>query len=230
MSTACYISNRAYVRKGLDKTPYELYKGRKPNISHLRIFGSKCFIHNNGKVNIGKFDPKADTGIFIGYSLRSKAYRIYNLRTRTIEESMHVVFDENSSWKKSRDEDDQLIISKPSSSSTPLETPPSANEIVDAQPPETVEEQLPVARRHQKDHPPEQIIGDVSTGVRTRKQIQNEVEFEAFLSQIEPTSIEEALTDCDWIIGMQEKLNQFERNQVWELVPRPSHQSIIGIK
>ena len=54
MSTACYISNRAYVRKGLDKTPYELYKGRKPNISHLRIFGSKCYVHNNGKVNLDR--------------------------------------------------------------------------------------------------------------------------------------------------------------------------------
>ena len=94
MSTACYISNRAYVRKGLDKTPYELYKGRKPNISHLRIFGSKCYVHNNGKVNLGKFDPKADVGMFIGYSLRSKAYRVYNMRTRVVEESMHVVFDE----------------------------------------------------------------------------------------------------------------------------------------
>ena len=53
MSTACYISNRAYVRKGLDKTPYELYKGRKPNINHLIIFGSKCYIHNNGKGKSG---------------------------------------------------------------------------------------------------------------------------------------------------------------------------------
>ena len=53
MSTACYISNRAYIRKGVQKTPYEIYKGRKPNLSHLRVFGSKCFIHNNDKVNLG---------------------------------------------------------------------------------------------------------------------------------------------------------------------------------
>ena len=99
MSTACYISNRAYICKGLDKTPYELYKGRKLNISHLKIFGSKCYIHNNGKVNLAKFDPKANVGIFIGYSLRSKTYRMYNMRTRTVEESMHVVFDETSHGK-----------------------------------------------------------------------------------------------------------------------------------
>lgn len=64
MSTTCYISNGAYIRKGLDKTLYELYKGRKPNASHLKVFGSKCFIDNNEKTNLNKFDRKADTGIF----------------------------------------------------------------------------------------------------------------------------------------------------------------------
>ena len=67
MSTACYISNQAYLRKKLDKTPYELYNGRKPNLAHLHIFECKCFVHNNGKDNLGKFDPKSDEGIFLGY-------------------------------------------------------------------------------------------------------------------------------------------------------------------
>ena len=89
---------------------------------------------------------------------------------------------------------------------------------------------MPTARRHHRDHPLDLVIGDVSSGVRTRRQVQNEVEYGAFLSQIEPTSVEQALEDCDWIIAMQEELNQFERSQVWELVPRPSHQSIVGTK
>ena len=72
---------------------------------------------------MGKFDPKADVGIFIGYSLRSKAYRMYNMRTRTVEESMHVVFYENSSWKRSTEDDENLKILNPSSSSPPVETP-----------------------------------------------------------------------------------------------------------
>ena len=78
------------------KTSYELIKGRKPNISHLRTFGCKCFIHNNGKDNLGKFDPRSDEGIFVGYSSNSKAYRVYNKRTKKFEESIHVVFDEES--------------------------------------------------------------------------------------------------------------------------------------
>ena len=72
-----------------------MFNGRKPNISHLHIFGCKCFVLNNGKDNLGKFDAKSDEGIFLGYSLHSKAYRIYNKRTMTIEESIHVSFDES---------------------------------------------------------------------------------------------------------------------------------------
>ena len=107
------FGSKCYVHKGLDKTPYELYKGRKPNISHLRIFGSKCYVHNNGKLNLGKIDLKADIRVFIGYTLRSKAYRVYNMRTRTVEESMHVVFDENPTWGQSTEDDEILNFPKP---------------------------------------------------------------------------------------------------------------------
>jgi len=94
VSTSCYVMNRVLIRSILKKTPYELFNGRKPNISHLRVFGCNCFVLNNGKENLGKFDEKADHGIFIGYSLNSHAYRIYNKRLKTVEESVHVVFDE----------------------------------------------------------------------------------------------------------------------------------------
>jgi len=85
VNTACYIMNKVLIRPILKKKPYELYKGRKPNISRLHIFGCKCFVLYNGKDNLGKFDAKSDEGIFLGYSLNSKAFRIYNKRTMTIE-------------------------------------------------------------------------------------------------------------------------------------------------
>ncbi|GAV61978.1 hypothetical protein CFOL_v3_05503 [Cephalotus follicularis] len=55
-NTACYILNRTSIRPILKKTLYELWKERKPNISYFRAFGCKCFIHNNGKDQLGKFD------------------------------------------------------------------------------------------------------------------------------------------------------------------------------
>ena len=67
VSTSCYVMNRVLIRSILNKTPYELFNGRKPNISHLRVFGCSCFVLNNGKENLGKFDEKEDKGIFIGY-------------------------------------------------------------------------------------------------------------------------------------------------------------------
>jgi len=63
---------------------------RKLNIFHLHVFGCKCFMLNNDKDNLDKFDE----GIFLGYSLNKKAFIIYNKRTMIIEESIHVAFDE----------------------------------------------------------------------------------------------------------------------------------------
>ncbi|KAH9658003.1 hypothetical protein KPL70_023317 [Citrus sinensis] len=82
-------------RPNLNKTPYELWKDRKPNIGYFKVFRCKCFILNK-KDNLGKFDSKFDVGIFLGYSNSSKAYRVYNKRTLVVEESMHVTFDESS--------------------------------------------------------------------------------------------------------------------------------------
>ena len=61
-------------------------KGRKLNISHLRILGCKCFVLNNGKDSLGKFIAKADKAIFLDQSLHSKAYRVFNKRTLSVEE------------------------------------------------------------------------------------------------------------------------------------------------
>ena len=84
----------ALIRPILKKTPYELLKGRKPNVAHMRVFNCKCYVHNNGKQSLGKFDPKRDEAIFIGYSPRSKAYKVFNKRTLLVDERIHVIFDE----------------------------------------------------------------------------------------------------------------------------------------
>ena len=76
------------------KTPYEIWKGKKPNISYFHPFGCKVFILNNRKDNLGKFDAKSDIGIFLGYSTNRKVYRVFNSRTKVVEESIHVKFDD----------------------------------------------------------------------------------------------------------------------------------------
>ena len=95
VNTANYILNRCLIRPILKKTPYELFKGRKPNISYFKPFGCTCFVHNNGKDNLGKFDSRSDEAIFIGYASNSKAYCVYNKRTKIVEESIHIIFEES---------------------------------------------------------------------------------------------------------------------------------------
>lgn len=94
VSTVCYVMNCVLIRAILNHTPYKIYKGRNLNISHLHIFWYKCFILNNEKVNLGKFDAKANEGIFIRYSTSFKAFRTFNKRILTIEQLDHVIFDE----------------------------------------------------------------------------------------------------------------------------------------
>src|SRR4030043_238255 len=93
VNTACYVQNRIYIRPILNKTSYELFKGRKPSISYFHQFGCTCYILNN-KHYLKKFSAKAQRGIFIGYSERSKAYRVYNSETNMVEETIHVKFDD----------------------------------------------------------------------------------------------------------------------------------------
>ena len=87
-------------------------KGRKPNIGYFHIFGCRCFILNNGKDSLGKFDVKSDKAIFLGYSTSSKAFRVFNKRSLVVEELIHVVFDETNDLPSQKREgtDDASII------------------------------------------------------------------------------------------------------------------------
>ena len=84
--------NRVQVRKDTNKTPYELLFGHSPIVQYFRIFESKCYIKRDD--DIGKFDARSDEGMFLGYSLKRKSYRCYNLRTKPIMESANVRVDE----------------------------------------------------------------------------------------------------------------------------------------
>ena len=95
VNTACHTVNRVYFRPGTKKTPYELGKRRKLNMKYFRIFGSTCLILKD-KENVGKFDSRSDERIFLEYSSTSKAYRVYNKRTKKVMETVNVVINEAS--------------------------------------------------------------------------------------------------------------------------------------
>ena len=94
VNTSCYVSNRILLRLILKKTPYELWKNKKPNISYFKVFGCKCFMLNT-KDNLEKIDAKLDIRIFLGYSTSSKSFRVFNKRTMVVKEFIHVIFYES---------------------------------------------------------------------------------------------------------------------------------------
>ncbi|GJS44486.1 ribonuclease H-like domain-containing protein [Tanacetum coccineum] len=94
VNTACYVQNRVLVIKPHNKTPYELFLGRKPALSFMRPFGCLVTILNTLD-HLGKFNGKSDDGFFVGYSINSKAFRVFNTRTIIVEENLHINFLEN---------------------------------------------------------------------------------------------------------------------------------------
>ncbi|GJY09892.1 putative ribonuclease H-like domain-containing protein [Tanacetum coccineum] len=350
VATACYTQNHSIVRLRHGKTPYELLHDKLPDLSFFHVFGALCYPTNDSE-NLGKLQPKADIGIFIGYAPTKKAFRIYNRRTRRIIETIHVDFDEltvmasehSSSGPAlhemtpatissglvpnpppstpfvppSRTDWDLLfqplfdelltpppsvdcpapeviapiaevvapesVVSTGSPSSTTVDqdapspsnsqtTPETQSPII----PNDVEEDnhdLDVAHMNNdpffgihilenkseasssldviptlvqsvapysehvtkwtKDHPLDNIIGELERPVSTRLQLHEQALFcyyDAFLSSVEPKTYKDALTQSCWIEAMQEELNEFERLEVWELVPRPDKVMVITLK
>jgi hypothetical protein len=113
VNTTCHIINRVYLRPETNKTPYEIWLGKKPTMKYFRTFGSKCYILLD-RENLWKFDPKSDEGIFLGYSINSRAYRVFNKRTKTMMESINVVIDDEEVERPSIGEENQLDSVDPS--------------------------------------------------------------------------------------------------------------------
>jgi transposase InsO family protein len=106
-----------------------------------------------------------------------------------------------------------------STSSQPNDQPSSSNQV-------PMTQNTSIAR----DHPLDQIIGGIQSGVQTRSRLAQICAHFSFVSFEEPKTIQKALEDNDWIIAMQEELNNFERNEVWDLVERPKDHNVIGTK
>ncbi|KAJ1684899.1 hypothetical protein LUZ63_016289 [Rhynchospora breviuscula] len=262
VNTACHVVNRACIRSKLKKTPFELWVGRTLNISCFRVFGSKCFVLDESP-KVTKFDAKSLTGIFVGYSNTSKAYKIYLPTSRVVIESINVKFNENANEKteegnsivgiqdgattqkiefQPKDElppvileeplnrDDDNMIGGENHKEKTIDTTEDKTPHDETQPiPQPVHEP-PEVLREVFSHHFSNVIGDPREGVRTRSGLNQMIGHCTFVSQLEPKSFKEANVDPNWIVAMQEELNQFEKNKIWKLVPLPSSKQVIGTK
>nr|GFA78497.1 retrovirus-related Pol polyprotein from transposon TNT 1-94 [Tanacetum cinerariifolium] len=115
VNTACYVQNRVRVYKAHNKTPHELFNGRTPAIGFLKPFGCHVMILNTLD-NLGKFEAKGDEGYFLGYSMSSKAFRVFNKRTKRVKENLHIEFLENKAIEKGTKVDARQDVKKDVSS------------------------------------------------------------------------------------------------------------------
>jgi hypothetical protein len=220
---------------------------------------------------VSKFQSKCDEGFLLGYSLNSKAYRVYNQSLGLVKETSYVEFDETNGSQeeqknlddvgnevlridmknmtigdvkpKYEDDDDSspLFQVLPSSSSTShkhqvsnVEGNEESNHqpINDSSSPSTQDasSQLKIHNAIAKDLPIDQNVCDINKGVQTLSHLASLCEHYSFVSCGEPTRIEEALDDPDWVNAMHEEYSHFARNEVWELVKRPSDRIVIVTK
>ncbi|GJY85842.1 retrovirus-related pol polyprotein from transposon TNT 1-94 [Tanacetum coccineum] len=209
--------------------------------------------------HLGKLKPKADIGIFVGYAPAKKAFRIYNKRNRMIIETIHVNFDELTTMASKQfssgpepklltpgtylnpqpsvdlqvpvviaPEPDVSIVTP--SLVIPLGVKEADHDIKVAHIDNNPNVDFPIPKSN---HPLDNVIGDPSRPVSTRHQLQDEAlfcYFDAFLSSVKPKSYKDSLMESCWIKAMQEELNEFERLEVWDLVPRPDRLMIITLK
>nr|GEW57689.1 retrovirus-related Pol polyprotein from transposon TNT 1-94 [Tanacetum cinerariifolium] len=112
VATVCYTQNRSTIVKIHLKTPYKIFRGRIPNIDILHVFGCLVYIHNH-KDYLEKFDEKSNDVYFLGYSLVSKAFRVFNTKRKQTKETYHIIFDESiDAIKFTKPSDDNITIAE----------------------------------------------------------------------------------------------------------------------
>ncbi|GJY30807.1 retrovirus-related pol polyprotein from transposon TNT 1-94 [Tanacetum coccineum] len=226
VSTACYVQNRVLVVKPHNKTPYELFRGFKPALSFMRPFGCHVTILNTLD-SLGKFDGKSDEGTIFNDSADDSSTKDVNavvahfknaspdvntgsLKLNDVGPSVNTT----SSNKHDSPEDMFTMGVSSTLEATHIESFSDEDEpevdlgnIINSY---TVPS-TPNTRIH-KDHPINNVIGDVKSYVQTRRMTKPTSE-QGFLSDIKPTSIAKALYDSSWVEAMQEELLQFKLQQ-----------------
>jgi transposase InsO family protein len=210
VATAVYLRNRLPTRAHkVAITPYEKWNNRKPNLGHVRIFGCLAFAHIPDQLR-SKLDEKAETMVFVGYSLRSKAYRLYNPLTKKIEIRRDVIFDETK-------------LGMPQ----PIVNPAADNsDTMEADLPDSDESSPPTSARPSRSIRPIVRFGiDDYTGL-------GHVACSA-VNIVEPMSFSEAQASVHhdkWMDAADSEYRSLIDNDTWELVSLPPDRTAIGSK
>jgi hypothetical protein len=228
-----------------DKTPEEVFSGIKLEVGHLRIFGCPVYIHapNEKRTNM---EPSSKKGVFVGYSENSKAYRIYVPGERQIEVSRDVTFHEEAAFKKSKELQQELEEVQPASPSSENEESNDQREEPREGPSNEPLEPVEVLERTLEEPPAkrkpgwlkeivqeaERIVSPEGTFRETKRphRFGGYVALMSSISDVEPSSFEEADKLQVWKDAMLEKNRSIIKNNVWDIMPRPKDKSVVSSK
>nr|GEU57087.1 ribonuclease H-like domain-containing protein [Tanacetum cinerariifolium] len=246
INTACYVQNRVLVVKPHFKTPYELFKGRSPALSFMRPFGCHVTILITLD-QLRKFDGKSNEEIFVGYSTISKAFRIYNIRTRKVKENLHITFLENKPTIAGGGPEWLFEIDALSKSMNYAPVPADGHNKDKHGPSQAIKsdnQKRPNAKSSTKtfnttgpintatltyaDYPNDHLMPDLEDAEifndayddRDKGAEDDYNNLETVFS-VEPKKVTQALDDESWVEAMQEELLQFKLLNVWTLVDLP---------
>ncbi|GKB20952.1 retrovirus-related pol polyprotein from transposon TNT 1-94 [Tanacetum coccineum] len=224
INTGCYTQNRSLIHLRYNKTPHELMQDKKPDLSFFHVFGSLCYPTNDHE-DLEAAAPRAEV---------------------LVDSPVLTSIDQDapsSSIPPSQEHEHSPIISQgfeespktPTFHDDPLNESPNEDSTSHGSSSNVRQLHTPLEHlgRWTKDHPIENVIGDPSRSVSTRKQLQTNAMwcyFDAFLTSVEPKNFKQAMTEPLWIDAMQEEIHEFKRLKVWEFVSCPDKVFLIKLK
>nr|GFA23989.1 Gag-Pol polyprotein [Tanacetum cinerariifolium] len=218
VATACYTQNRSLIHTHHHKTSYELVHNKKPDLTFFRVFGALCYPINNSE-DLRKLQPTADTGIFVGYAPSRKCLPPSIVVEPHFTDNHNVAPVDNNPFVN-------VFASEPHSEAS------SSGDISSTESP-YISQTLHHLNKWIKDHPLDNVIGNPSRPVSTRKQLTTDALcclYNSVLSKIEPKNFKSVIIEDYWFQAMQDEIHEFDRLQVWELVPQPDCVMIIALK
>lgn len=204
VATAVYTLNKSPTKANPNKTPYEAWHNRKPEIRHFRVFGCLAYSLIPSQ-HREKFDEKGEKYIFIGYSDESKAYRLINPKTNELIISRDVHFDEMKAWDWKTKNSNESKETEDSGANSMVD--PDSQNILDS---DSDSEVSPVRK------------------VRSLREIYDLSNIALF--SCEPHKFEEAVKNEVWQKAMDDEMTTIMKNQTWNLVDLPKNKEVVGLK
>ena len=217
VACAVYLSNRSPTRSVWGKTPQEAWSGRKPGISHLRVFGSIAHVHVPDERRT-KLDDKSESFIFIGYDANSKGYKLYNPHNKKIVISRDVVFDEEGEWDFNSHADNFNFFPQFKEDEHTMRKQPIETQQEPTNPPTS-----PMPTTHEDPSSSSSLSGSERAVTRTRNlqdlyevtERQDNLTLFCLFADCEPVSFQEAVQEKKWRDAMDEEINAIEKNDTW---------------